>query len=89
MERASKSRLASSDNITTTGIIIPIDWDEHGNPVTIALSAYDEHEYLIDELQGKGKELQKMLQPKIKVDGVLGSLIANRRKIIIKSYILL
>lgn len=89
MERANNNFGLRGSTIKTTGIIIPIDWDEHGNPVTIVLSTYDEHEYLIDERQGRGKELHQLLQQKIKVAGVLGSMIENRRTIMIKSYVLL
>jgi 5S rRNA maturation endonuclease (ribonuclease M5) len=42
--------------VALQGIIILVDWDENGNVTAVAVSTYDEEEYLIDN-QEKGEEL--------------------------------
>ena len=56
--------------ITIRGIVIPIDWDEKGNVVAIAVSTYDEEEYLICG-QDKGAELRAHIREKVEINGVL------------------
>ena len=36
------------------GVIIPVEWDENGNVVAIAISTHGEEEYVIEE---EGKEV--------------------------------
>jgi hypothetical protein len=79
---------ASSKNkaITVMGIVVPVDWDENGNPVTIAVSSHDEQEFIIENRNKKGKEVEKLLRQKVRVIGDLLDSESSRKKIRIKSY---
>ena len=50
------------------GIIVPIDWDEHGNVVAVAISTHGEDEYVIEN-QEKGKELKALITQEVEVIG--------------------
>ena len=50
------------------GVIVPVDWDENGNVVTVALAAHGEDEYVIDS-QEKGEELKNLIQQEVEVIG--------------------
>ena len=52
------------------GVIIPTDWDEHGNVVALAISSNDEKEYTVDK-KGKGKELLGLIRKEVEVRGVI------------------
>ena len=41
---------------TITGVIVPADWDRHGNITGVSISGFDEQEYLVQK-QVKGAEL--------------------------------
>lgn len=62
---------STSGQITTTGIIIPVEWDEDGNPTAIAISTYDENEYIIDGGHGPGEDLKRYLRKKMIISGFL------------------
>lgn len=53
---------------TVRGLIIPVDWDQEGNVVELALSSYDEREYRIEK-QDKGIELFKFIREEVEVTG--------------------
>lgn len=59
-----------SNLIKIRGIVIPTDWDGRGNVVAVALSAYNEHEYLIDTDE-KGSELRAFMRKEVEVSGSL------------------
>jgi len=68
------------------GVIIPMDWDEHGNVVRIAISSHDEKEYLVEK-GGKGTELLAFIRREVEVGGVVKE--EDHRKMIrVKQYIL-
>jgi len=69
-------------SITAIGIIVPVEWDVQGNPVRTALSTNDEHEYVIDRRSGKGREMSKLLQEQVQVEGILN----EKGAIIVKRY---
>jgi hypothetical protein len=79
---------ASSKNkaITVIGIVVPVDWDENGNPVTVAVSSNNEQEFIIENRNKKGKEVEKLLRQKVRVSGDLRDSKGSRKKIRIKSY---
>lgn len=52
------------------GVIIPMDWDEHGNVVALAISSNDEKEYMVDK-KGKGRELLGLIRKEVEVRGVI------------------
>ena len=74
------------EKITITGIIIPVEWDEKGNPVSTAVSTYSEREYLIDPSNRKGLELQKLFRQKVRLTGTLGFSKSGRQIITVKKY---
>ena len=66
-------------SVTAVGVIIPVEWDQKGNPQAYAISTYDEQEYLIDNTNDAGRKLTRMTHQKIRVSGNLGDMINNRR----------
>ena len=56
--------------VTISGIILPVEWDEAGNVTGLALHAYDEEKYQIDNLNER-HELLSLLRARLKVTGVL------------------
>jgi hypothetical protein len=61
------------------GIIVPIDWDEHGNVVSVALSTHGEDEYVIEN-QEKGEELKALITQEVEIIGEVRR--KNSKKII-------
>lgn len=53
------------------GIIIPIRWDEDGNPTAVALATSQEEEFPIDMGSKKGKKLLGCLQQKVRIHGAI------------------
>ena len=66
------------------GIIIPVDWDEKGNVVAVALSTHDEKEYMINRT-GKGDELRALIREEVEVLGQVGQK-GGRRMITVQEY---
>jgi hypothetical protein len=54
-----------------TGIILPSKWDAQGKPARIVIHTDDRKEYQID-FSGAGKELLKLTNKKVAVQGKLG-----------------
>ena len=59
-----------SDLITVRGIVVPIDWDKKGNVAALALSTYDEDEYLIEKDES-GAALEAFLRQEVEVVGTV------------------
>lgn len=53
------------------GLIIPVDWDEGGHVLAVAVSTFDEEEYLVEE-DGKGDQLLGLLRKEVEVSGIVG-----------------
>ena len=82
MERGVKKRTKMS---MIRGVVIPMDWDEHGNVVSIAISSHDEMEYLVDK-GGKGHELLAFVRKEVEVGGEIRE--EDHRKVIrVKKYL--
>jgi hypothetical protein len=71
LKRGEKKREAGNNLITIRGILVPADWDERGNVVSLALSTYDEVEYLVEDHE-KEKELKAFIREEVEVRGILG-----------------
>jgi len=56
--------------VTISGIMLPTEWDDKGNVIGLAIHAFDEEEYLVDNLDEK-KELLALLRTRLKVTGIL------------------
>jgi len=50
------------------GVIIPVEWDESGNVVAIAISTHGEDEYVIEN-EGKAAELKALIRQEVEVIG--------------------
>ena len=50
------------------GVIIPVEWDENGNVVAIAVSTHGEDEYVIED-EGEGEELKALIRQEVEVFG--------------------
>jgi hypothetical protein len=57
--------------ITIRGLIMPADWDEEGNINAVAISTFEEDQYLVlnDE---KGEQLLPLVRQEVKITGELG-----------------
>ena len=53
---------------TIRGVVIPMDWDDQGNVVRIAISSHDEEEYMVAR-EGKGGELLAFIRREVEVGG--------------------
>ena len=74
-------RIETGKNLVTIrGIVIPADWDEKGDVVAVAVSTYDEIEYLIENHE-KVKELKAFIREEVEVSGILRK---ERNRLIIK-----
>jgi len=67
---ARKRGKAGNEPITVMGIVIPIEWDENGNPLATTISTPGEREYLVEQ-DLMGKELLGLVRQEIEVIGVL------------------
>jgi len=65
-----EKRKAGNNLVIIRGIVIPADWDEKGDVVAVAVSTYDEVEYLIENNE-KGKELKAFIREEVEVSGIL------------------
>ena len=72
--------------VTINGIVIPIEWDDIGNVMAIALSTFDEKEYVIDK-RGRGIELISHLREELEISGVL-SQVENNQVITVTDYMI-
>ena len=52
---------------TLKGILIPVDWNEKGEAVAIALSTYDEEQYLISN--NRLEELKRLIRQEVELSG--------------------
>ena len=86
LEKEVKKKRGAVDKLTTVrGIVIPVDWDEEGNALAVAISSPDEQEYLIEQDE-KGKELTGLIRQEIEVSGIVRKAIKGRKTIAVKSY---
>ncbi len=65
--------------ITIRGIVVPIDWDPKGNVAAMAVSTYNEDEYLI-EGDENGAALEAFMRQEVEVVGIVSE--AEGRQII-------
>ncbi|MGD2030012.1 MAG: hypothetical protein PVG86_08770 [Desulfobacterales bacterium] len=68
------------------GIIVPVRWDEDGNPIAVALAASQEEELLINMKSAKGRELLELLQKKVIITGSITKLDDDKKIITIRKY---
>jgi len=56
--------------ITIKGIVIPVDWDQKGNPVSVVIATHTEQEYLVSN-NSKGKELFSLIREGVEISGIV------------------
>jgi hypothetical protein len=56
--------------IAIKGIVIPVDWDQKGNPVSVAIATHTEEEYLVSN-DSKGKELFNLIREGVEITGLV------------------
>jgi len=56
--------------INIKGIIIPVNWDEKGNVIGLALATHKEEEYFIED-DGKAAKLNTFLRQEVRISGIL------------------
>jgi len=52
------------------GIVIPVDWDQNGNPISVAIATHTEDEYLVSN-DSKGKELFNLIREGVEITGMV------------------
>lgn len=67
---------------TIRGIVVPVDWDEKGNVVAVAISAQDEDEYLITRDKNEEK-LRALIREEVEVSGLMSEH-KNKKTITVK-----
>ena len=65
-----KKGKANTNLITIRGIVIPVDWDEKGKVVGLAISTFNEDEYLV-ERDEKGAKLMRFIRQEVAIRSVL------------------
>ena len=83
MPKKKDNRLSDQIN-DMEGIIIPVHWDEEGNPVAIALATSQEEEFLINIKNKKGKKLLEFVRKKVRIQGAITLLGDNQKMITIR-----
>jgi hypothetical protein len=76
---------AGREAVTVMGIVIPIAWDEDGNPLASTISTPGEREYLVEQ-DTMGKELLALVRQEIEVVGILGREATGGNTIQVSSY---
>ena len=69
------------------GLIVPVAWDEEGNPLSVAVATFDEDEYIV-ERDEKGDDLFGVLRKEVEVTGVVG-IKDGAKTIKVKKYLLI
>jgi hypothetical protein len=59
------------ESVKIRGLVIPAAWDEMGNVLSVAVSTFDEEEYLVGKDE-KGDQLLGLLRKEVEVSGVVG-----------------
>jgi len=50
------------------GVVIPVDWDDEGKAIAVAISAWDETDYRIN-MDAKGESLLQCIHKEVEVEG--------------------
>lgn len=76
----------TGDELTTVrGIVIPVDWNDEGNAVAVAILGAGEEEHFV-ERDEEGKKLVQLLQQEVEVSGTVREAIEDHKIITVKSY---
>ena len=61
---------AHSKWTTIRGLVIPAAWDETGNVIALAISTFDEDEYIIEKNREEGR-LYSFIRREIEASGII------------------
>ena len=61
--------MSKSNTSIFEGVIIPVEWDRHGNHTAVALAADNEQEYRISALNHNGRLMLKLVQRRVRIKG--------------------
>ena len=89
MQAKTKKNSSGESFFTGSGIIVPVEWNDQGRPVTLVLSTYREIEYLIDTTDVTGKALFNFLRRKVKIIGKLKESLQNRQSITVLGFVVM
>lgn len=67
------------------GIVIPAEWDEHGNVISLAISTPSEEEFLIEDNE-KAKELRRHMHEEVEVHAAVVEDVEGNKRIMVKGY---
>jgi hypothetical protein len=87
-DRAKKElRKKGSRNGSTTvrGIVIPVEWDEDGKALAVAVAASGENDYLIEQ-DSKGRELFWHIRQEVEIIGIVGKGSKGDQTITVSTY---
>ena len=65
--------------------MIPVDWDEEGNALSVAILGGGEEEHFV-ERDEEGKELLQLVQQEVEVSGTVREAIQGHKTITVKGY---
>ncbi|MFH1490815.1 MAG: hypothetical protein ABII06_18075, partial [Pseudomonadota bacterium] len=66
------------------GIVVPVDWDQKGNIIALAISTLNEDEYFVHK-NDKGEELMSHIRKMVEIRGLVQKK-QNRKIIRVKDY---
>lgn len=58
----------SNNVITIRGVVIPVDWDEKGSAIAVAVATHNEEEYFINPDE-RSEELFSLLREEVEISG--------------------
>jgi hypothetical protein len=74
------------DELTTVrGIVIPVDWNDEGNALAVAILGAGEEEHFVEQDE-EGKKLLKLMQQEVEVSGTVTEAIQGHKVITVKSH---
>ena len=62
--------METTETITTSGIVIPVAWNEKGGVISVAIATYNEGKYLVEN-NVKGQQLFPLIRKRVVIAGVL------------------
>jgi hypothetical protein len=65
--------------------VIPVDWDEEGNPLAVAILGAGEEEHLVEQDE-EGKKLLELMQQEVEISGTVREVAEGHKTITVKSY---
>ena len=73
------------DELTTVrGIVIPVDWNDEGNALAVAILGAGEEEHFVEQDE-EGKKLLQLMQQEVEVSGTVREAIEGHKIIKVKS----